>query len=296
MKTCYVSSDTELTLLANQLELLAFELSDADVLKFQELSETQTLQNVAAYVGGRTFRVRLCVGGKQHVIGITRNGPNAARYADMARLFFWQYRLRDRRLPEDWEFNFGIADTQRALDSNENAVRVLEKIRDHLVSVSKLILVTPEGEQARTDRRSARVARRTMRGELLFIHEENTKRASKLEALLQGFERKLDTNAAMFDQIKQAFQHILEQQRIADKQHVELRDAFRRIENLFVRDVFNEGDALKQFDHTPCLDSTLTYRRNDDGTLERLDYTPSLDSTPVLDEIEQENNNSKQPL
>lgn len=250
MKSRYASADTDLTTLANQLDLLAFELSEGDVLKFQELSETHTLQNVALYLGGRTFRVRLCVGGRQHVIGITRNGPNAARYADMARLFFWPYRLRDKRLPEDWEFNYGLQATQHELDCNENAVRVLEKIRDHLISISRLTVMNPEVGAESAGKEYSRQARRTMRGELLFIHEESMGRAHALEATLEGLEKALSNNvrdnANAFDQCKQAFQHILEQLCIADHRVKVLEDLNRRA--LF-------GSPLERLDYTPCLDS-----------------------------------------
>lgn len=223
MKQHYFSSDTDLTLLANQLDLLAFELSEADIMQFQELVELRLLKNVSMYVGGRTFRVRLCIGGKQHVIGVTRNGPNAARYADMARLFFWPYRLRDKRLPEDSEFNYGLEATQREIDCNDNAVRVLEKIRDHLIYVSKLAVTDAESESKRANRKDLRETRRTVRGELLFIHKESTERAESLEATLKGFESKLDTNTHLFEQCKLAFGHILEKLVVAEKQRAELR-------------------------------------------------------------------------
>lgn len=219
----FFSSDEDLTALSNQLEYLTFELTEADHVQFSELQQLGSLKNVSLYLGGRTFRVRLCIGGKQHVIGITRKGANAARFADMARLFFWPYRLRDKRLPEDSEFNYGLEDTKHALEHNHEAVLVLERIRDHLIRVAKLATTNTAGETERALRASVRETRRTVRGELLQIHEESVERAKTLEAALGSFEKAIASNTLLFDQIKLAFHHILEQLAIASKEREQLR-------------------------------------------------------------------------
>lgn len=219
----FFSSDEDLTALSNQLEYLTFELTEADHVQFSELQQLCSLKNVSVYLGGRTFRVRLCIGGKQHVIGITRKGANAARFADMARLFFWPYRMRDKRLPEDSEFNFGIADTQHALETNHEAVRLLEKLRDHLIKVAKLATTNTASETERAQRAYVRDTRRTVRGELLQIHEESIERAKILEAALASFEKTIASNTLLFEQIKLAFHHILEQLALAAKEREQLR-------------------------------------------------------------------------
>lgn len=220
----FFSSDEDLTALSNQLEHLTFELTEADHAQFSELQQLGSLKNVSLYMGsGRTFRVRLCIGGKQHVIGVTRKGPNAARFADMARLYFWPYRMRDKRLPEDSEFNFGIVDTQHALETHHEAVRLLERIRDHLIKVAKLATTNTASETERAQRAYVRDTRRTVRGELLQIHEESIERAKILEAALASFEKTIASNTLLFEQIKLAFHHILEQLALAGKEREQIR-------------------------------------------------------------------------
>src|SRR5688572_10674677 len=94
--------DPQLAVLANALRTIALTQTQEDRIAVRSLD---TLKNVSFFPDQVTCRVRLCFSGKQCVIGITDNLVKAARFADMAKVFFWPYRLRDVRPPTIDELN-----------------------------------------------------------------------------------------------------------------------------------------------------------------------------------------------
>lgn len=214
------SSDQDLTDLANQVDLLTFELKEADYVTFQERFQAGTLINVSMFPDGKTFRVRFCLGGRQRVLGLTKRGPEAAKFADLAKLFFWPYRLRCVRLPDEADFNYGLEDTKHDLEHNVAAEAVLGRIRDHLMESGELKQATWKSEEERMGRKVARETRRTASGELRRFLLEHAAERIELDKTLHALQV---SNEKSFDQIKQAFHHILEQLALASKEREQLR-------------------------------------------------------------------------
>lgn len=206
------TGDDDLNAFARGADLLTFRLTDEDHAHFMERWRASNLLGVSPFPDGRSFRVRLYLGGKQRILGILANGAKAARYADMARLHFWGYRLRGVRLPHDTDFNYGLDATKAALATEDGAQAVehLDRIKGHLSACGELKERTLRSQQEGAEAKEERDMRRTVRGELLFIQKENTEKNLALEKALLELKTAVEGNVHLFNQIKQAFQHILE--------------------------------------------------------------------------------------
>lgn len=195
------SNDPILTELANGVRYLPMEISQEEQHTFHQKMREGELKNVSFFADFRTYRVRIYLGGKQRTIGITDNGYKAARFADMARLFFWPYRLRDARPPGEGDMNFTLADTQHELDHNEVATRLLERIKDHLESFGDLKIVSRLEEDQRAERKRFRESRRTVRSEMSDFLRDQATQTVRLDETLAELQR---TNRHMFEEIKTA--------------------------------------------------------------------------------------------
>jgi len=125
----------------------------------------------------KTWVVRLYLGGAVRTIGFSARLTDACRYADMAALRFWKYRVRGASEPVDANLNFDVA--QAKYDSTEEieAAYLLDRIENYLLSSGAL----GDPKQSEIDRqrnRKARDARRTVRHDL--------------HALIDGLNEKLD--------------------------------------------------------------------------------------------------------
>lgn len=226
--------DPTLARLAATLRYIIFDIDETEREDFRHTPKF----NISIFPNSRTWRVRLFLAGKRCVVGTTDDGPSAARFADAARLFFWPYRARNAHPPTEADMNYSLEQAESDLANVDGLQAMLQGIVAHL----QLELSDPA--------KPKKEDRRTVRSDVNLRFAELEKQLLALATLNEK---------------------VLEQLCIADKQHVELRDALRRIENLFAP----VGGAFQQ-EH-----------------LERLDHTPSLDSTPAVDEIEQENNWAK---
>lgn len=124
------------------------------------------LRNVTMFQDRKTYRVRIYIGGALRLVGITKILEDAARFADMATLFFWPYRIRRGHPPGQSCMNFTVEQAQHDLDTNDDARQILEYILDHLIAFGHL----PDPVKANEERikaRQERDRRRTVKGELL---------------------------------------------------------------------------------------------------------------------------------
>lgn len=259
--------DPTLARLAAGLRYLIFDIDETEREDFYNTPKF----NISIFPNSRTWRVRLFLAGRRCVVGTTDDGPTAARYADAARLFFWPYRARNAHSPTEADMNYSLEQAESDLANVDGLQAMLSGI------VSHLQLELPDLEKPRKE------DRRTVRSDVNARFETQERLICALSELV----------ITQFHIAEKQRTEIQEQLRIADKQHVEMRDALRRIEKFLIplrpnRAYYTDADGVEHevnddgtpLEHTPCLDSMLTYRRNDDGTLERLDYTPSIDNTP----------------
>ena len=113
------------------------------------------LRNVTLMRDGKTFAVKLYIGGVQRIIGYTENLTNACRFADMARWHFAYYRTRDRRLPVDSDLNFEVQQVKNDMQAEEAAVALLREIETYLLSIDKIEKL--EGDTPITQQRERRL-------------------------------------------------------------------------------------------------------------------------------------------
>lgn len=194
--------DPTLASLASQLKLIHFDVDEDERADFFQRMIDGRARNVSCFMDGKTYRVRLYLGGKQRFIGATTNGPAAARFADMARLYFWTYRQRDCREPVLTDMNISVEQAQFDLNENQEAVKLLDSIKAHLFSIGALqdtALEEPKKPRAKV----ADFVATTLREQAAEVSLE---RAVLLKEAQEG---RKDIQF-YFGEIKTAFQHILE--------------------------------------------------------------------------------------
>lgn len=205
--------DPTLARLAAKLRHLVFDIDQTEIEDFRFTPKF----SISIFPNSRTWRVRLFLAGKRCVVGTTDDGPSAARFADAARLFFWPYRARNAHPPTEADMNYSLEQAEADLENVDGLRAMLSDIVGHL----QLELPDLEKPKKKEDRRTV---------------------ASDVNRRFAELEKQLLALATLNEKV-------LEQLRIADKQHVEMRDALRRIENLFVRSVLQQDPI----DNTPDL-------------------------------------------
>lgn len=184
------AADPMLVSLAASLKDIHFDIEPEDVTDFLQAQMDDRTRNISFCPDGKTYRVRMYLGGKQRLLGLTLSGPTAARFADMARIFFWPYRLRDCREPLASDMNYSVELANRDLAENEPAVALLEAIKDHLIHYGLLAVIEPGKKEGR---RTARHEVAVLRDEMASAYETQTKEVLRL-----------------FGELKKAFHHILD--------------------------------------------------------------------------------------
>lgn len=87
------------------------------------------------YVGfGSLWQVKLFLGREQRVLGYSRNGVRACRFADMAITYFLPYRKRKLRPLTDADLNFSVAQANQDLEEIPLAKALLVKLESALLS------------------------------------------------------------------------------------------------------------------------------------------------------------------
>lgn len=106
------------------------------------------------YVGlGALWNVKLFLHREQRVLGQTKCGWHAARFADMALVYFAKYRTRRTRPLVDADLNFTLASAMRDLAEVPQAVAILKEIETHLLAAgmaAPVETVIPVKPDART--------------------------------------------------------------------------------------------------------------------------------------------------
>lgn len=169
------AKDPDLNEMANQLKEVQFTPNaDLDV-AFKEMDRLfysggeWPFRGVNLMPDQTTWSVRLYIGGEQRRIGATTNGCHACRFADLALLTFWKYRIRGASEPLDAHMNFSVAQAKLDMVAEEEANFLLAKIEGHLIK--RGVLPTAEKlkemEAARTTNRRAVERRKTVKWDLL---------------------------------------------------------------------------------------------------------------------------------
>lgn len=146
----------------------------------------------------KMYRVRMCLGGVNRVLGVTPSVAAACRYADACRLFFWPYKIRAGRAPADTDFIYDRSTTESDLANNPALASTLQAILTHLQRTGGVPVV--EEGKAR-----AKEARQTARSELRDYLADRA-----------------DAEDQLRKEMKQSFSEVLERLRTLDKRVDEL--------------------------------------------------------------------------
>lgn len=134
----------------------------------------------------KTWVVRTCLAGGQRTFGFFKPdqyGRLAAayRYADMVKMRFWPYKLRDAYKPSDGELNISAERAENDLVNEIEAVAILDEIEAHFKQVG--IILTPQDKetqlQARIRQQRARPTVKTVLNDVAGVFQM---RCDKLEA------------------------------------------------------------------------------------------------------------------
>lgn len=132
---------------------------------------------------GKLFMVKMSIAGAQYVLGYFQTLPTAARFADMASLFFKPYRRGEP------VFNFNEAQAVFDLANETEAVALLEKIWHCLNDAGKL---TEEKEEKPVAEEKILKAKTVFVEDLKMISEAFDKRLREHEAALDRIACRLD--------------------------------------------------------------------------------------------------------
>jgi len=180
------AKDPALSALAVELKTLRFSddpaLEEVIHERFVELARSRgeyPFRLVYQMPDFKTWVVRLYLGGSVRTIGFSARLTDACRYADMAALRFWKYRVRGASEPVDANLNFDVAQAKHDSEHETDAVWLLDRIENYLQSSG--ILGDPKlAEIDRQKNRKARDARRTVRSD---FHALIGQLSDKIDAL-----------------------------------------------------------------------------------------------------------------
>src|ERR1035437_5866442 len=116
----------------------------------------------------KTWVIRLNLAGAQRSVGFYSNAKSgnlypAFRYADMVRMYFWTYKLRDTFEPADGDLNISVERAKLDLVHETEVVQIIKDIEAHLKSTGAIVAPAEREEQLK-ERNRGRWARPTLKG------------------------------------------------------------------------------------------------------------------------------------
>lgn len=168
------AKDVELSKLAKLLRDVPFKDEGGQIAAlFAEIErdDAKRIRNAYLLQDGKTWGVKIHLAGAYRYLGYTPSGVNAARFADMATLRFWSWRLRGLPEPSDRDFTFSRAQVEFDSRNETYAGILLDDIERHFKAVGVIVELSSDlAERKRL--RAERDRRRTVRGDVLAMHEE----------------------------------------------------------------------------------------------------------------------------
>lgn len=191
-KTHYVA-DHMLNSIARRL----YDLKWQHLLTADELAHSEEIQKnpdspkhlLAVMSDYNTMAVRMYLGGAQRTFGFFKGADitSALRFADMVKMFFWKYKVRQAHEPTGIELNFSADRANSDLVAEPAALRMLQDIELHLQKTG--VLVSAEEKEKR---RKAGVAdkghQRTVSGMIVQLGDVL---AARIDCLDQEWDRRL---------------------------------------------------------------------------------------------------------
>ena len=126
----------------------------------------------------KTWVVRTYLAGAQRTFGFfkaDRQGglSSAYRYADMVKMYFWPYKLRDAYEPGDHDLNISASRAKSDLIHETNAIQIIKDIEQHFKDIG--VILTPQDKetqlQARIRQQRAKATVKSMLGDLTNVFQ-----------------------------------------------------------------------------------------------------------------------------
>lgn len=180
---------------ANLLKQIHFPVHEDHKERYRELSTAgpgEGFRNVISRCYGKSWAVRMYLGGKQRAIGTTTDVMDALRFADMCLMRFWVYRTRNACEPIESDLNFGLESVRDDMASDEcqPAVDLINVIEQHLVSTGVFpSLIASEEERLNVVKEMNK--RRTICGQMDKMTEGICAEFDKLTAYIQRLEKQI---------------------------------------------------------------------------------------------------------
>lgn len=157
------AKDPELNLLANRLKDLEWvnPLSEGEQDQAREVVTTPGAKRhlVVPLPNLTSWAVRMYLGGEQRTLGLvnSKNIEAGLRFADMAREYFWKYRVRAAAPPEELDLNFSKARLNQDMTEELPALALLEQIEQYLLRIGAIKSAQARREE-RTKRKMGRIS------------------------------------------------------------------------------------------------------------------------------------------
>lgn len=167
------AKDPDLTAIAKQVDQLKFSSQlndDQEALVGLIGTLNRPGRRIGLLPGLRTWTARFYVGGAIRTVAISTNVEMVVRFADAFQMYFWKYRIRGAKPPLDCDLNLDAEQAKHDV-SDPAVVFVLEQIEAHLLKLGA-IHDSATLEEARAHDRLTKRNRKSLRGDLLRLHDE----------------------------------------------------------------------------------------------------------------------------
>jgi hypothetical protein len=139
-----IPNDPKLNAMANRLDALTQWDAGHNDQVYLDKRKASTLRNAYYATQNCKWFVKLSLGGKQYILGITENGYSAARFADVCLVRFWPYRKRTRAIL-DSDVNFSLSQANSDMVEGSQCRQLIDAIENHLLAIG---VISPVAEPA----------------------------------------------------------------------------------------------------------------------------------------------------
>lgn len=185
------AKDPELNLLANRLKDLEWVNplyeGEQDQARAVVMDMHAKRHLVVPLPNLTSWAVRMYLGGEQRTLGLvnSKNIEAGLRFADMARQYFWKYRVRACAPPEEFDLNFSKERLDQDMREELPALALLEQIEQYLLRIGAI----KSSQERRAEKAKKKMAR---------VHAAMTARLNH-EEVIERLGGMYDRNEARFD-------------------------------------------------------------------------------------------------
>jgi len=197
------AADAQLNELAHTLDTIHFPVDQEHTERYQLLLRAGLGDNFRNTTprGGKAWGARFFLGGQNRIVGISTNHLKVCRFADMAAVRFWVYKVRSAAPPTEVDLNFGTKSVEWDTTNVSDAVILLDLIENYLVKSGAFPALIKTEAQRQAAIAASKAKRRTVCNEM-----ENFRDGVVTE--MSSLERKIDELHRLFLLLPEQFQKL----------------------------------------------------------------------------------------